>query len=160
MRHRTPTTIALLVLIACFLAAPGGLQAQSENWKDIAKRFKKEFDPEDTPLKKREELLKEIRRSDDGRAVPLLLDAMDDQRDHVEDILKAWQEGMQEWQEKTSRLEKQREERVRRIVERAKKQGKEPSLSVDLNSEEGRWLGAPPKHVGEMVATRDRLMKK
>jgi hypothetical protein len=154
-----PFLVALLGALLLGVPAPRSSSAANEGWREIEKAFKKEFKPGKTGRGKREALLKSVRRSKDGRAVKLLLSAQRDQIKYADKLLDTWTKGMEEWQEKTSRLERQREERVRKIVEKARAEGKEPKVNVDLGSEEGRWLGAPPKHPGEMVKARQRLMK-
>ena len=156
-----PLRFVALVLLAFSLSAalPGDGQAANDNWKALANSFKKEFKPKKSSLSTREELVKSLARSKDGRGVKLLMGALKEQGKYVEDLLEAYEEGMAEWQEKTSRLERQREERIREHVERYKKKGEEPPpISVNLASESGRWLGAPPKHIGEMAKARKRLM--
>lgn len=133
--------------------------AADADWPAIEKAFKKEFQPDKATLAKRKELVQRVVKSADGRGVKLLVGEMRDQRKHARDLREDWAKGLEAWQEKTARLEKQREERIRRIVEKAKAKGEKPSVPVDLTSEEGKWLGAPPKYVGEMVKAREKLAR-
>ncbi|MDJ0520787.1 MAG: VWA domain-containing protein [Planctomycetota bacterium] len=156
------TRLPALLLIAAGLLLPAGVaDAELPEWRPLESEFKKGFKPDKSGLQTRSGLVKKLARSKDGRAVKLLMDALKRQRRHAADLLAAYDEGMQAWQEKTSRLERQREERVRKHRERYEKKGeKPPPFSVNLNSEEGKWLGALPKHPGEMIKARERLMQR
>ena len=155
----TPWALGLALAALLVLApTPRPAPAANAEWKNLAGEFKKNFKPGKTSLKQREELVKTLARAEDGRAVALLVDAMRDQAKFAAKQFEEWSLAQDEWQEKTTRLERQREERMRKIIEKAKKKGEKPTMSVDLNSEEGRWLGAPPEHPGEMEKARKQLM--
>ncbi len=159
---RCITNFALGTLLAVLLLTAPVLRtgfAANDEWKRLEGAFKKGFKPAKTRRGTREDLLKSIARSKDGRGVKLLLAAIKDQRKHAAALMKAYDEGMVEWQEKTARMERQRESRIRKHVEKYEKKGeKPPPFSVNLGSEEGAWLGAPPQRAGKMVKARQRLM--
>lgn len=151
--------VALLALLASG-APPRPVAAASADWSDIESEFKKGFRPGTSSRAEREGALEKVARSKDGRGVKLLMLAWGSQRKHTDDLFEAWEAGMAEWKEKTSRMESQREEAMRKHRERYEKKGEAvPPFTVNLASEEGRWLGAPPKHPGRMVAAHEKLMR-
>ena len=155
-----------LVLVAALLALLTSgtplrkVAAANADWSDIEGQFKQGFRPGKSSRAEREGALKQVARSKDGRGVKLLMSATSSQRKHTDDLFEAWEEGMAEWQEKTSRMESQREEAMRKHRERYEKKGEPvPPFIVNLASEEGRWLGAPPKRPGQMVSAHEQLMR-
>ena len=160
MAHRL-LYAALLLVASGLVLLPSPARAENADWKKLEGAFKKGFKPAKAGRQARADLIKTIARSKDGRGVKLLMDALKSQRKHASELLEAYNRGMEEWQEKTSRMERQREERIRKHVEKYRKKGeKPPPFNVNLGSEEGKWLGAPPQHPGEMHKARERLMKR
>ena len=154
--------MTLLVLCSAgLLTGPQEVRAENADWRSLEGEFKKGFKPGKTGRKLRTDLVAKLARSKDGRAVKLAMGAIDDQRKHTERLRDSYDRGMQEWQEKTARLERQREERMRKHAEKYRKKGeKVPPFSINLSGEEGKWLGAPPKHPGEKDKARQRLMQR
>jgi hypothetical protein len=157
---RLPLALALGCALLTVLAARPCVAVQA-HWHTLESAFRKAFKPGKTSLAKRRDAVQTIAQSADGRGVKLLLDATHQLVRYADKLEAAWQKAQDDWTGKTSRLERQREERMRKIVEKARKEGKTPPpYRVDLNSEEGRWLGAPPKVAGEMVKAREALMRR
>ncbi len=149
-----------LVLTLCFGlfgSSPAGA-ADNPEWSKIQKEFKDLFKTK-LPLKDRRKGVSIVSKSKDGRGVKLLVGALKKQEKHSGKMRKEWQTQEDEWAEKTKRIEEAFEKRRKAHNDRYKKKGEEPPpITIDLNSEEGRWLGGST-HEGEMTREKRRLEK-
>jgi HEAT repeat protein len=141
-------------LVAGLLAlALAGSPARAENpgWAEIQKSFQSDFKPKEKSLDERKKAIGALAKSEDGRAVKELLDALKKQDKHAKKMREEWAAEDAAWTEKTERLEKGVEERRKRAAERGED-------SINVNQEEADWLGANNKE-GKMMAEKARIEK-
>lgn len=128
---------ALLGALASFAGRP--VRAANDDWANIAKTFGEQFKAKTgVSLKQRRTAINTLARSNDGRAVDLLLAVVDDQDRFAQKLRKEWQAAENAWQEKTKKLDARVAEKFKRARERG-----EDKVTVD--NEEAEWLGADGK---------------
>ena len=154
-RLRTSTPLALLIAatLPLVLGTVGRVDTVegADDWREVEKEFKDLFKTKN-PIKDRQKAVSRVGRFGDVRGVKLLLGALKKQEKHSLKMRKDWEDGEEEWAEKTERIERQFEEKRKRAIAR----GETPT--IDLGSEEGRWLGGGNQE-GEMVREKRRLEK-
>jgi hypothetical protein len=151
---RSLLLLALVAGLALQLSPGPSASAANPDWTAVAKTFGEQFKAKPgVPLKQKRTAVNTLAKSNDGRAVELLLGVVEDQAKYSGRLRKEWAEGEAAWLEKTTRLEG-------RVEERRKAARARGETGITVDPEEAEWLGSDKNPNPKMLEVKRQLEAK
>lgn len=155
-RARLCLGLALVAGLCLPLVPAPSATAANPEWGNVAKAFGEQFKAKPgVSLKQKRSAVNALAKSNDGRAVDLLIGVVEDQAKYAGRLRKEWAEGEAAWLEKTQKLEK--------FVEQKRQQARERGEEgIKVTDEEDDWLGLTPgkNGRGKMHEVKEQLEAK